>query len=130
MNGTLNKIDMNELDKLLEVQSNQLKNEPKEPSYWSVWKGPNVKKNLICCHLCWSIYIIIYYGFLLNIRPFGREYLEINTVIAGICEIIGTFIGWYLIMNSSHKWFWSGVFNIITSFISLSALLIPKSGEN
>lgn len=128
MNGNNVKFDMNELDKQLEVQAAQLMNEPKEPSIFEVWQGP-IKKDLICCHLCWSIYIIIYYGFLLNIRPFGREYLEINTVIAGICEIIGTFIGWYLIMNTTRKWFWAGVFNIITSFIALSALLIPPSGE-
>lgn len=113
----------------LEAQAATVMNEPKEPSYFAIWQGP-VKKDLICCHLCWSIYIIIYYGFLLNIRPFGREYLELNTVIAGVCEIVGTFIGWYLIMYSTHKWFWSGVFNIITSFIALSALLIPSSGES
>ena len=30
-----------------------------------------------------SVYIVIYYGFLLNIRNFGRQYLEENTIVAG-----------------------------------------------
>lgn len=40
---------------------NNLANEklPEEPPFREMWKGKGVKKNLILCHLAWSIYIII-----------------------------------------------------------------------
>lgn len=129
MNGNISEIDQIELEKKLEVQSAAVMNEPKEPSWWSLWENKKVKKNLILCHLIWSIYIIIYYGMLLNIRPFGRDYLKINTAIAGMSEIIGTFIGWSLILFTSRKWLWAGLFNIGAALIGLSANLIPKTGS-
>lgn len=70
-----------ELEKQLQVQSAAMLEEPAEPSYWEMWRGQF--KNLTACHFSWSIYIVIYYGFLLNIRNFGREYLEENTIICG-----------------------------------------------
>lgn len=73
----------NELEKQLQIQAAAVLNIPPEPSYWEIWKGEGVAKNLIAVHLSWSFYIVIYYGFLLNIRNFGREYLEQNTVICG-----------------------------------------------
>lgn len=42
---------------------------------------------MICVHLAWSIYIVVYYGMLLNIRSFSREHLEVNTVVAGKCTV-------------------------------------------
>lgn len=47
----------------------------------------------------------------------------------GICEIIGTFIGLWLILNTEQKWLYTSIFNIIASFISLSAHLIPPDGK-
>jgi hypothetical protein len=49
--------------------------------------------------------------------------------VLGICEIIGTFIGLFLILNTKYKWQLAGFFNIISSFISLSAWLIPSTGK-
>lgn len=114
-----------ELKFKLKELSEQAENAPKEPSFWEMWEGEGVKKNLIFCHLAWSIYIIIYYGFLLNIRPFGRQYLEVNTAICGIFEIVGTFVGWFLIVHTTKKWMWTGLLNLVASGIALTAHFIP-----
>lgn len=119
-----------EIEAKLQVLSEKLMNAPEEPSFWRLWEGKQVKKNLICICLAWSIYIIIYYGFLLNVRPYGRDYLEVNTAICGVCEMIGTFVGLFFILKTSRKWLWTGTFNLIASVISYSAYLIPPTGKN
>jgi hypothetical protein len=129
INGNISEIDESDLEKKLEIQSKAVMSEPKEPSWWSLWQGPGVKKNLLICHLVWSIYIIIYYGMLLNIRPFGREYLKYNTAIAGLAEIVGTFTGWSFVMFTTRKWLWAGLLNIVAALIGLSVNLVPKSGK-
>jgi hypothetical protein len=50
--------------------------------------------------------------------------------LAGICEIIGTFIGLLLILCTRRKWLYTSIFNIVASFISLSVHFIPKDGKN
>lgn len=72
-----------DLEKQLQIQAAAELEASPEPSYWEMWRGPGVAKNLICVHFSWSVYIVIYYGFLLNIRNFGKEYLEENTIICG-----------------------------------------------
>lgn len=70
-----------ELEKQLQIQAAAMLEVPPEPSYWEMWRGQ--AKNLTAVHLSWAITIVTYYGFLLNIRNFGREYLEENTIICG-----------------------------------------------
>lgn len=118
-----------DLDEQLKLQAASVAEEPAPLGFWKMWRGPGVVKNLICVHLVWSIYIVIYYGMLLNIRTFGRDYLEVNTVIAGISEIIGTFIGLGLILNTTRKWLWSGLFNILAAFIAYTIWYIPPSSK-
>lgn len=72
---------ISDLEKRLTIQAEDMKNAPKGPSYWQVWSGQY--KNLACVHLAWSVYIVIYYGFLLNIRNFGVYFLVENTIICG-----------------------------------------------
>ena len=130
VNGKLNEIPpTHDLDKHLELQAAEMQCVPREPSWWEMWIGPGVKKNLIACHLAWSIYIIIYYGYLLNVRLFGSHRSAINTIIAGLCEILGTFLGCYLILNTTRKWMWTSILNILSSFVALSAHFIPSSGN-
>lgn len=76
---------ISDLEKQLEIQAENMKHAAKEPSYWEMWRGQC--KNLVCVHLAWSVYIIIYYGFLLNIRNFGVNYLRENTIICGMLVI-------------------------------------------
>jgi hypothetical protein len=80
-----------DLEKQLQIQAAAVLEQPPEPSYWEMWRGPGVAKNLICVHLSWSVYIVIYYGFLLNIRNFGKEYLEENTIICGELSKLKTY---------------------------------------
>lgn len=72
------------LEYLLRQQVIDVQNEPPNAGWWTLWKGPKAIRHMICVHITWAIYIITYYGMLLNIRAFSREHLEINTAIAGI----------------------------------------------
>lgn len=72
-----------DLDHLLQQQATSVQSEPPPAGWWSLWKGPRAVRHMICVHLAWSIYIVVYYGMLLNIRSFSRDHLEVNTVIAG-----------------------------------------------
>jgi hypothetical protein len=124
MNGTPLAKD---IDSQLQDLANESMKPIEEPSWLDIWEGPKVKLHLIACHLAWSIYIVTYYGMLLNIKNFGREYRFVNTVIAGLCEILGTFIGLFLIMTSANKWQWTSLFNIIGGFIAFTVWLVPDS---
>ena len=118
-----------DLEHQLGIQSKLEMEEPTPPPYWSIWREPNVRVKLTACHLAWSIYIVVYYAFLLNIRTYGRDYLEINTIVAGICEIIGTFIGLYLILYTSKKWFITGMMNVIGGACAYIAFYVPISSK-
>lgn len=115
----------NDIDHQLQLQAIACMEGPPQANWISLWSGPKAKRHMICVHLCWSIYIVVYYGMLLNIRSFSREHLEINTAIAGTCEIIGVFIGLYFILYTTQKWLWTGLFNIIAGCICYLAWLIP-----
>lgn len=73
----------NDFEKLLQIQSEAIRSDPPPAGWCTIWSGPRAIRHMICVHLSWSIYIVVYYGMLLNIRAFSREHLEINTVIAG-----------------------------------------------
>ncbi|CAD6991768.1 unnamed protein product [Ceratitis capitata] len=114
-----------DIDQQLQLQAQTAMDAPPPPGWWSIWKGHNVVRNLICVHLAWSVYIVVYYGMLLNIRSFSREHLEVNTAVAGLCEIIGTFIGLFLILKTTRKWLWTGLFNVVTGLIAYLGWLVP-----
>lgn len=120
-----NKEDL--INDLIEL-STEMKKAPPEPSIFSIWDG-NTQQNLtvFAAHAGWSIYLSLYFASLLHVRAMGRNYLEVNTVIAGLAEIVGNFIAMYLILNTTKKWMWTSLLNIATSFIQYSALLIPLS---
>lgn len=82
INGNTKYIPSDFSSQLQEI-SNKMKSEPDPDPWWSIWQEKGARKNLICAHLAWSIFIPVYYGMLLNIRAFGTEHLRINTVIAG-----------------------------------------------
>lgn len=116
-----------DLDVLLKAESE--KQDPPPPSWISMWENKRTVINLICIHLAWSIYIVVYYGWLLNIRVYGREYLEENTIIAAISEIIGTFFGYYFIMCTTRKWMWTSLFNMIGGLVSFTVWIIPPESK-
>lgn len=137
------------LVELLEQQSAEVKSAPSPAGWWTLWKGEKAVRHMVCVHLAWSIYIVTYYGMLLNIRTFSREHLEINTVVAGefigdlliednffikkylffdcsaLCEIAGVFVGLLLILHTERKWLYSGVMNIIGAFVACFVWIVP-----
>lgn len=120
--------DEEDLDKQLKSLSEQMMKAPAEPSMFSIWdKKDGVRIKLFAAHIGWSIYLMLHFGLLLHVRAMGRNYLEVNTVIAGISEIVGTFIGLYLILKTTRKWLFASLLNIITSLFAISAVLVPDS---
>lgn len=116
-----------DFDVQIEQQAETLKrqNEVPAPSWWTLFKGPRAIRHTVCVHWCWAIYLFCYYGTLLNIRIFGREHLHVNTAVAGLSEIIGVFIGLFLILWTERKWFWAGLFNIVASLITCLVWVTP-----
>lgn len=125
VNGKTN-FSEDDLVKQLHLMADSMREEPPEPTMQSIWEGPfAMKKRLFASHIGWSIYLMLYFGLLLHVRAMGRDYLEVNTVIAGFSEIVGTFIGLCLILYTTRKWLWMSLLNIVTSIIAFSANFVP-----
>ncbi|XP_070493858.1 organic cation transporter-like protein [Chironomus tepperi] len=117
-----------DLERELKSLAIQAENAPPEPSWWSIWDGGfTLKLKLFVAHIGWSVFLMLYFAYLLHVRAMGRVYLNINTVIAGISQIIGTFIGLHLILNTSKKWLWTSLLNIAASLVAFSANFVPDS---
>lgn len=116
-----------DFDLQVEVQGKALieQNQVPVPNWWLLFRGPNAVRKVVCVHWCWAIYLFCYYGTLLNIRTFGRHLLHINTAVAGVCEIIGVFMGLFLIMCTDRKWLWAGVANVVASLITCLVWVVP-----
>ncbi|XP_022213561.1 solute carrier family 22 member 3 isoform X2 [Drosophila obscura] len=127
VNGTRYSLP-HDIDQQLELQAQTAMDAPPPSGWWSMWKGERAVRHIICVHLAWSLYIVVYYGMLLNIRSFSREHLYINTFFAGLSEMTGTFIGLFLIMKTTRKWLWTGLFNMIAGCIAYCGWLVPKPG--
>lgn len=115
-----------ELDKQLNELAESLKNQT-EAKWSSIWSGDKVKRKLIAAHVAWSIYLMLHFGLLLHVRIMGRQYLEVNTIVAGVSEILGTLIGLLLILKTSLKWLWSSLLNVVTSLFAVSAIFVPDT---
>lgn len=123
-----NSFEEADLDKQLNLMAETMKASPPEAKWISIWNGDTRHKlALLVAHLAWSSYLSLYFTYLLNVRVMGRNYLEANTAIVGVCQIIGTFVGLYLILNTTRKWLWAGILNILTSLIAFSSSLVPDS---
>lgn len=71
------------LDLRLREQAAATLKEPAPLGWWSLWNNRENVIIMIALHIAWAVYVTNYNGMLLNIRAFGREYLEVNTVAAG-----------------------------------------------
>lgn len=117
-----------ELEFKLQELSDKMMKDPPEPSLLSIWRGTFYHKlQMFISHMGWSVFLMLYFAYLLHVRAMGRNYLEVNTVIAGISELLGTFIGLALIIHTTRKWLWASLLNIVTSLIAFSAVFIPLS---
>ncbi|XP_043656326.1 solute carrier family 22 member 4-like isoform X2 [Drosophila teissieri] len=115
-----------DIDQQLDLQAQTAMDAPPLSGWWSIWKGERAVRHIVCVHLAWSLYIVVYYGMLLNIRSFSRDHLYINTFFAGFSEMIGTFFGLFLILKTTRKWLWTGIFNIVAGCIAYCGWLVPK----
>lgn len=116
----------NELMKELSELSEFMHYDPPEPTLLSIWNVPFlIKLRLFVAHIGWSVFLMMYYASLLNVRAMGRNYLEVNTAIAGISEIVGTFFALYLILKTGRKWTYMSQFNIAISILAYSANYLP-----
>ena len=128
VNGTQYSLP-HDIDQQLQLQAQTAMDAPPPSGWWTLWKGERSVRHMVCVHLCWSLYIVVYYGMLLNIRSFSREHLEVNTAIAGLSEIIGTFIGLFLILKTTRKWLWTGLFNVVAGCIAYLGWLVPNNSK-
>lgn len=117
-----------DVEKQLQLLAEKMSHDPPEAKWATIWEGDwKHKGTVFVAHICWSIYLSLYFAYLLHVRAMGRDYLEVNTIIAGLSEIVGTFIGLYLILNTRRKWLWASLLNIATSLISVTAVLVPDT---
>ncbi len=127
VNGKYN-FSEDDLHKRLVELAEVMRYEPPEPTWLSIWSVPiTTKLRLFVAHIGWSVNLMMYYASLLNVRAMGRKYLEVNTAIAGISEIIGTFIALGLILKTGRKWTYMSQFNIAMSLIAYSANYLPHN---
>lgn len=104
---------------------------------------------ILAAFTSWSLMLTCYYGTLLNIRSFGREYLYINTAIAGkniyfpnhhfpytiyikfsgFSEIFGGFVGFMILLYCKNKWKIVGGFTSITGLVNCIIWVLPSYGE-
>lgn len=126
MNGKI--FDPMELEYKLKSLIEIAKKDPPEPKWTSIWKGPKgTKRKVFAAHIGWSIYLSLHFSLLLNVRVMGRNYLEVNTALMGLSELIGAFIGLYLILNTTRKWLWMSLMNIATSSLAVLVFVVPDS---
>lgn len=115
-------------DSYLQLEAAAYSKAPKPENWQSLW---STKKQIIlmcALHTAWAVDVTNYNGMLLNIRVFGREYLMINTVICGCCEIVGVLTAWLIIMKANdHKFLCSGLFNVIAGILSFLGLAFPDT---
>lgn len=124
-NGTEDCIS-SDFDQQLKTFSEVAVEQPDPDPWWSIWdKG--FSKNLVCVHTAWAVFYTVYYAALVNITAFGREHIQINTVIAGASEMFGCFVGLFLIMYTKHKWLWTGLFNVFGGLVAFTAWWIPPN---
>ncbi|XP_031635395.1 organic cation transporter-like protein [Contarinia nasturtii] len=107
------------LDSFLQHKAYIYSKEPKTDNWTSLWSTKMQFILMFALHIAWAVDVTNYNGMLLNIRAFGRKYLIINTIAMGICELIGVFAAWFIVMNAhKNKFLYSGLFNIVAGILS------------
>lgn len=102
---------------------------PPQANWCSIWDGNPRKRYLLAVHYAWGVYVLLFNSMVLNIRAYGREHIPINTIAIAFSEIIGVFIGLYLILYTRRRWLWSGVLSITSGVLAYFTWLIPETRE-
>lgn len=103
------------------------RSDAKQASWCEIWDGKPSKIYLFAVHYAWSVYVLLFNCVVLNIRAYGRDHLSINTVAIGFSEIVGVFIGMYLVLYTSRRWLWAGVIAITCGCLAYFTWLIPET---
>ncbi|XP_029715576.2 organic cation transporter protein isoform X1 [Aedes albopictus] len=123
-NGTEDSVP-SDFDQQLKAFSELAVEKPDPDPWWSIWSEKGITKNLVCVHTAWAVFYTVYYAALVNITAFGRDHIQINTVVAGASEMLGCFVGLFLIMFTKEKWLWTGLFNVVGGLVAFTAWWIP-----
>lgn len=106
-------------DSFLQQEATRFSKEPSPAKWQSLWSSKTQIIVLLALHTAWAVDVTNYNGLLLNIRVFGRNNLIMNTILCGICEILGVFAACLIVLNShKHKFLYSGLFNVISGTLS------------
>lgn len=106
----------------------ELKAEQKR-SYCQIWDGETKRSQLIYIHCIWGAAMVIYTISLLMIRNLGAEQVHVNTAALGFAEMVGVFIGLYMILYTRRHWRWAGNLMTICSLITYLIWLLPETGK-
>lgn len=118
----------NNFDSFLQMEAAAASKEPQPDGWLSLWSNNREIILMFALHTAWAVDVTNYNGMLLNIRVFGRDYLMLNTIICGFCEITGVLIAWFIVMNvNKHKFLCSGMFNVIAGALSFLGFAFPDS---
>lgn len=117
-------------DSFLQLEAAALSKAPKPENWQSLWSSKTQFILMFALHTAWAVDVTNYNGMLLNIRAFDRNYLIINTVVCGFCEIIGVLTAWAIVMNvKNRKFLCSGLFNVVAGILSFLGFAFPSTRE-
>lgn len=115
-------------DSFLQLEAAAYAKAPKPDNWQSLWSSKTQIIMMFALHTAWAVDVTNYNGMLLNIRVFGRNYLIMNTIVCGFCEILGVLTAWLIVMNAkNHKFLCSGLFNVIAGILSFLGLAFPST---
>ncbi|KAH8278442.1 hypothetical protein KR018_003393 [Drosophila ironensis] len=107
----------------------ELKAEEKR-RYCQIWDGETKRSQLIYIHCIWGAAMVIYTISLLMIRNLGAEQVHVNTAALGFAEMVGVFIGLYMILYTRRHWRWAGNLMTIISLLTYLIWLLPETERN
>ncbi|XP_011179275.1 solute carrier family 22 member 3 [Zeugodacus cucurbitae] len=97
------------------------------PRYWSIWDKTTERKYICCVHAAWVGAMILHNVTLLMIRTMGMEYIHVNTVCLGLSEVLGIFMGLYLILYTRRRWLWCGQLLTLAGAITYLIWTVPNT---
>lgn len=101
--------------------------DPPHAGWSELWDGNPSKMYILAVHFAWSVYVLNFNCVVLNIRAYGRDHLSINTVAIGFSEILGVFIGIYLVLYTRRRWLWAGLSGIACGTLAYFSWFIPQT---
>lgn len=101
-------------------------NQP-QASWCTIWDGKPPKVYILAVHYAWSVYVLNFNCVVLNIRAYGHDHLSINTVAIGFSEILGVFVGIYIVLYTSRRWLWAGISGIASGCLVVITWFIPQA---